>query len=81
MALSPELADYQLLKQFPGKTLEELDTIDWLRLRRANEVGRVIDLEQRRKLWLEEKLSDDTFTAQDWRDIAINDELAGDDGD
>lgn len=61
--------------------MEELDGIDYLRLQRANEVGRVYEVEHRRKLWLTEKLSEDTFTAQDWREIAINDELIGDDGD
>ncbi len=50
--------------------------MDWLRLRRALEVGRIIDLEQRRKLWEAEKIGADAFTPDEWREILINDKLA-----
>jgi hypothetical protein len=43
--------DWWLLQKFPGKTLEELDAIDWPRLQRAEEVNRIVESEQRRKAY------------------------------
>ena len=43
--------DWWLLQRFPGKTLEELDNVDWLRLQRAMEVDRIVESEQRRNAY------------------------------
>jgi hypothetical protein len=76
-----EYLDYWLLQRFPGRTLEELDGVDWLRLQRAETVGRIVDVEQRRKAWHKSKdRKPDAFTAAEWRMIRRHDRLVGDDG-
>jgi hypothetical protein len=45
--------DWWLLQRFPGRTLEELDAVDWLRLQRAMEVDRIVETEQRRRAYVE----------------------------
>jgi hypothetical protein len=45
--------DWWLLEKFPGRTLEELDGVDWLRLQRAMEVDRIVEAEQRRLAYIE----------------------------
>lgn len=67
--------DWWLMQKFPGRTLEELDGLDWLRLRRALEVGRVVDIEARRALNQEGKLPPENITADDWRAITRHDAL------
>ena len=62
-----EYVDWWLLQAFPGRTLEELDDIDWLRFMRAQDVGRLVSNEQRRKLWLDGALKDSDLTAAEWR--------------
>ncbi len=64
-----EYIDWWLMQQFPGKTPDELDGIDWMRLMRALDVGRLVSNEQRRKLWMEEKLKENDLTAAEWRHI------------
>ena len=77
-----EYLDWWLLQKFPGRTLEELDGVDWLRLMRAEDVGRIVDVERRYKLWHAKKdRKPDEFTAAEWRMIRQHDRLAGDDGD
>ena len=44
-----EFVDWWLLQKFPGRTLEELDSIDWLRLQRAMEVDDVVRVEERNR--------------------------------
>jgi hypothetical protein len=39
------------MQQFPGRTLEELDGIDWLRLQRAVAVGEIIRTEDRYRMY------------------------------
>jgi hypothetical protein len=45
--------DWWLLQRFPSKTLEELETVDWVRLQRAMEVDRIVEAEQRRRMFFE----------------------------
>ncbi len=61
--------DWWLMQKFPGRTLEELDGIDWLRLQRAQEVGRIVSLEEKHALFLERKLTADKFTSAEWRQV------------
>lgn len=75
-----EYLDYWLMQTFPGRTLEELDGIDWPRLMRAQDVGRLVSYEQRRKLWLDGKLQDDQLTPAEWKHIRRFAYLDGDDG-
>ena len=57
------------MQKFPGRTLEELDGIDWLRLQRALEVGRIVELEGKNTLVTEGKLPTDSLTPREWRQI------------
>lgn len=63
------------MQKFPGRTLEELDNLDWLRLQRALEVGRVVDVETKRALLVGGKLKADAISAQDAQAIQVHDEL------
>ena len=61
--------DWYLMQKFPGRTLEELDRIDWLRLQRALEVGRIVELEAKNTLVTEGKLPAESLTAREWAQI------------
>lgn len=87
MRQNREYLDWWLMQRFPGRTLEELDGIDWLRLQRAEEVGRIVAIEQRLRAWHKRKTADkraDEFTTDEWRIIKRHDEwmreLGFDDG-
>ena len=69
--------DWWLLQKFPGCTLEELDSVDWLRLQRAMEVDRIVESEQRRIAWNGaggDKEGDNTDDLRMW---AYHDKLLG----
>lgn len=51
MRQNAALVDWWLMQKFPGRTLEELDGIDWLRLQRAIQVGDVVATEERFRLY------------------------------
>lgn len=61
--------DWWLMQKFPGRTLEELDGMDWLRLQRALEVGRIVELEGKNTLVTEGKLPADALTSREWAQI------------
>ena len=63
------------MQRFPGRTPDELDSIDWLRLQRALEVGRIVDVEAKNALLLEGKLDADKLTAGEWRAIQRHNRL------
>ena len=52
--------------------------MDWLRLERAQEVGRIINAERKRQQWLDQKLTAESITDDEWREIERNDRLVGD---
>ena len=68
--------DWWLLQKFPGRTLEELDGVDWLRLQRAMEVDRIVESEQRRRAYLQADKPPDP-DADDLRMWAYHDKLLG----
>lgn len=73
-----ELLDAWLLKRFPGRFLEELDTLmDWNRFLRSLEAERAEQIEVRRVLYLEGKLKDSDITADDWEVIEAHDAMMG----
>ena len=61
-----EYLDWWLMQQFPGRTLEELDGIDWLRLQRALEIGRIVNLEAKNTAVTEGR---GQFTQREYRQI------------
>lgn len=78
VAQNPSLIDHWLLERFPGRTLEELDGVDWLRLQRALEVGTTLNAERKRQQWLDQKITAESITPDEWREITHNDRLVGD---
>jgi hypothetical protein len=64
--------DALLLARFPGKTLEELDGIDWPRLMRAWQAKEIGDVENARQLFFEDKYKP---TGYEWRMILRHDRL------
>jgi hypothetical protein len=68
--------DWWLLQRFPGRTLEELDAVDWLRLQRAMEVDRIVEAEQRRRAYVESGGAGEV-DADDWRMWEHHDKLLG----
>ena len=74
-AVTDALLDAYLLRMFPGRTLEELDHMDWPRYLRAIEVNRVTAIEDRRRQFLAGDLDPTSLTAEDWAAIAEHDAL------
>ncbi len=64
-----EYLDWWLMQKFPSRTLEELDRMDWLRLQRALEVGRIVDIETKNTLVTEGKIPAESLTAREWAQI------------
>lgn len=64
-----EYLDWWLMQKFPGRTPEELDRIDWLRLQRALEVGRMVDLETKNTLVTEGKIPAESLSGREWAQI------------
>lgn len=65
--------DAILLRRFPGRTLEELDTMNWPRYMRAMAAERILLAEERRAAWLGGAIK--SMSEDEWKIIAENDEL------
>lgn len=84
--LPDEILDAQLLKAFPGRTLEELDGIDYARYLRARQVQQVWDVEDVRTAWIAGKMDAKKVAPEVLEMIAQHDSIMGettdvDDGD
>lgn len=53
------MIDSWLLEMFPGRTLEELDTMDWYRLQRALQAKHVRYIEEQRRQLVTGKIKGD----------------------
>jgi hypothetical protein len=62
-----------LLQRFPGRTLEELDGINYGRFLRAVEAERMETLERRRTLYLEGKV--EQLSADEWERVMAHDAM------
>ena len=69
------LIDAHLLRVFQGRTLDELDMMDWPRYIRAKEVERVTAIEARRTQFLAGNLAANAIAADEWDAITEHDEL------
>ena len=69
--MPPALFDARLMARFPGRTLEELDSMDYGRLMRALSAGHVEAVEMRRALYLADKAKP---TDDEWAAIRDHDE-------
>ena len=77
--LSDAQVDAWLLQRFPGRTLDELDRMDWGRYLRAMEAGSISDLEARRDAQVAGHAS---LTDDEWERVREHDAmLEGDDVD
>lgn len=75
-AMPPAVLDAWLLERFPGKTLDELDGMDFARYWRAFTVQRIQGIERLRALQLEDKYQP---TPAEWRQILRHDAWVADD--
>lgn len=62
-----------MLRRFPGRTLEELDTMDWARYMRAMEAEKVMVAEEKRSAFLGGTIK--TMSATDWEIVAENESI------
>lgn len=69
------LVDAYLLQQFPGKTLDELDQMDWARYNRALRARYITDIEDTAKLYKSHKIQAKDVSATKWERIRQNDEM------
>lgn len=69
------LIDDYLLEMFPGRTLEELDGMDWLRLQRALDARMVRRVEEQRQAYLRGDLKSEQIPVDRWALIKEHDEL------
>jgi len=72
------LIDSWLLQRFPGRTLEELDMMDWPRYLKAMQAGNIEDIETKNMLQLTGKLKSEDITADEWKQIREHDEMVTD---
>lgn len=80
--LPDAVIDALLLKRFPGRTLEELDGLDWGRHQRAVEAQMRLDIEELRAQSLKGKASAKDLPESVWEMIREHDALVegNDDG-
>lgn len=62
-----------MLRRFPGRTLEELDGIDYGRLVAAVEADRIDTIETKRRMWINEQIKDEAMTDDDWKSLELHD--------
>ena len=67
------ILDALLLRRFPGRTLEELDGMNWPRLLRAFEAERIENIEERHKQYLSKQRKE--LSDSDWEAIQQHNEL------
>lgn len=64
-----------MLELFPGRTLEELDALDWPRLQKALKVRRMLAVEAKRSLQLRGRIDKKAISAEEWQMIRDHDML------
>lgn len=62
-----------MLRRFPGRTLEELDQMDWARYMRAMEAEKVMIAEEQRAAFLSGTIK--TMSEDMWKVVAENEEI------
>ena len=63
------------MQRFPGRTLEELDGMDWPRYLKALDAGNMEAVEDRRQLQQEGKINASDIDADEWEQILAHDRL------
>ena len=67
------LVDAWLLKRFPSRTLDELDEMDWPRYLRAMNAEQVEAIEEKRKLFMADRIEAGDLSAEEWEAIREHD--------
>lgn len=67
-----------LLRAFPGRTLDELDDMDWPRYLRAVQAGNVQKVEQRRTDYLAKRITGKELGSDDMAAIERHNQLVKD---
>lgn len=70
------LIDAWLLASFPGRTLDEIDGMDWPRYLRAREAQAIEAVEKTRAMQVSGKLKPDDVAPETWEQIKRHDQLA-----
>lgn len=68
-----------MIKSFPGRTLEELDTIDWPRYMRAVAAVEMDRIEEKKASVLAKYLEPKQVSPKDWESIQEHDALIEED--
>ena len=71
----PPLIDAWLLQAFPGRTLDELDGMNWPRYLRAREAQNMEAVEKTRQMQVTGKLKPEDIAAETWEAIKRHDYL------
>ena len=69
------MLDSWLLSRFPGRTLEELDNMDWFRYLRAVHAGNIEHAETTLREFREGEKTQKNIDENTWRTIQENNEL------
>lgn len=67
-----------MLDRFPGRTLEELDTMDLGRYFRALQAKAMLPTERKRAAWLAGNYKQEDITGDEWAMIEQHDRLVND---
>ena len=73
--MSDALLDAWLLQAFPGRTLDELDKMDWPRYLRAREAQSIEQVEKVRQMQMDGKLKAEDIQPETWESIKRHDQL------
>lgn len=65
------------MRAFPGRTLEELDAIDYARYQRAQRVLQAWNVEEVRSAWIGKKISAKNVSPDMWEQIRLHDDVMG----
>jgi hypothetical protein len=69
------ITDAWLLANFPGRTLEELDTMNWGRYLRAQMALHVRSVEEKRLMHMQSLIKSDQMRPADWEAIAEHERI------
>jgi hypothetical protein len=75
LAANRAWVDYWLMQRFPGRTLEELDSVDWPRLMQAVDVEHIVAIETKRKQFTSGRVKRKDVTNYELRQFDRHDRL------
>ena len=76
--LPDSLIDAFLLKRFPGRTLEEIDLINWARYTKAVEAMNIVELEEKQISLRKGLIKSNAISQREWAKIEEHEALLKD---